>query len=63
MEHLVGEKATKQIIVSEEFDVPKEKPDPKKILDTKAEVVITDKRLVANKVIIDGEVRGSRFSM
>jgi LysM repeat protein len=57
VEHLVGEKATKQIIVSEEFDVPKEKPDPKKILDTKAEVVITDKRLVANKVIIDGEVR------
>ncbi len=57
VEHLVGEKATKQVIVSEEFDVPEEKPDPEKILDTKAEVVITDKRLVANKVIIDGEVR------
>jgi LysM repeat protein len=57
VEHLVGEKATKQVIVSEEFDVPEAKPDPEKILDTRAEVVITDKRLVANKVIIDGEVR------
>ena len=56
VEHLVGEKATKQIIVSEEFDVPR-KSRILKILDTKAEVVITDKRLVANKVIIDGEVR------
>lgn len=57
VEHLIGEKATKQIIVSEVFDVPEAKPDPKKILDTKAEVEITEKRLIANKVIIDGEVR------
>jgi nucleoid-associated protein YgaU len=57
VQHMIGEKETKQVIVSEEFDVPEEKPDVEKILNTKAEAVITDKRLVANKVIIDGEVR------
>ncbi len=57
VEHLIGERVTKQIIVSDVFDVPEEKPDPEKILATKAEVEITDKRLIANKVIIDGEVK------
>lgn len=57
VEHMIGDKETKQIIVSDVFDVPEEKPDVEKILDTKAEAVITDKRLVANKVIVDGEVR------
>jgi LysM repeat protein len=57
VEHLVGEKATKQIIVSEQFDVPEEKPDAERILNTEAEVVITDKRVIANKVIVEGEVR------
>jgi hypothetical protein len=57
VEHMIGEKETKQVIVSDVFEVPEEKPDVEKILKTKAEAVITDKRLVANKVIVDGEVR------
>ncbi|MDD2553309.1 MAG: DUF3794 domain-containing protein [Desulfotomaculaceae bacterium] len=57
VEHLVGEKETKQIIVSDRFDVPEEKPDAERILNTEAKVVITDKRIISNKVIVDGEVR------
>ncbi|MFX4262877.1 DUF3794 and LysM peptidoglycan-binding domain-containing protein [Pelotomaculum propionicicum] len=57
VEHLVGERETKQIIVSDQFDVPEEKPDAERILNTEAEVVITDKRIIANKVIVEGEVR------
>lgn len=56
VEHMVGEKVTKQIIVSDQFTVPDEKPDVKKVIDTRAEVEITDKRIIANKVIIEGEV-------
>ncbi|HOV79130.1 MAG TPA: DUF3794 domain-containing protein [Bacillota bacterium] len=57
VEHLIGEKVSKQVIVSEQFTVPEEKPDVEKILDVKAEVEITDKRVIANKVIVDGEVK------
>lgn len=57
VEHMIGDKATKQVIVSDRFDVPEEKPDAEKILDTKAEVEITDKRILSGKVIVDGEVR------
>ncbi|MDD4238743.1 MAG: DUF3794 domain-containing protein [Desulfotomaculaceae bacterium] len=57
VEHLIGDKETKQIIVSDVFEVPEEKPEVEKILKVKAEAVITDKRLVSNKVIVDGEVR------
>lgn len=57
VEHMIGDKETKQIIVSDIFEVPEEKPEVEKILKSKAEAVVTDKRLVANKVIIDGEVR------
>lgn len=57
VEHLVGEKETKQIIVSEQFDVPEEKPDVERVLNTEAKAVITDKKIIANKVIIDGEVK------
>ncbi|MFA4886246.1 MAG: SPOCS domain-containing protein [Desulfotomaculaceae bacterium] len=57
VEHLIGEKATKQVIVSDRFDMPEEKPDPERILNTEAKVKITDKRVIANKVIVDGEVR------
>lgn len=57
VEHLVGEKETKQIIVSDQFDVPEEKPDAERILNAEAKVVITDKRIISNKVIVDGEVR------
>ncbi|MDF9407080.1 MAG: LysM domain protein [Pelotomaculum sp. PtaB.Bin013] len=57
VEHMIGEKETKQIIVSDTFEVPEEKPGVEKVLNTKAEVEITDKRVLAGKVIVDGEVR------
>lgn len=56
VEHMVGDKVTKQVIVSDVFDVPEEKPDVEKILNTKAEAEIIDKRVLAGKVIVDGEV-------
>ncbi|MEG3072421.1 MAG: DUF3794 domain-containing protein [Candidatus Syntrophopropionicum ammoniitolerans] len=56
VEHLIGEKATKQIIVSDEFNVPEEKPDVEKILRTDAKVVIKERKIIANKVIVDGIV-------
>lgn len=57
VEHLVGEKAVKQIIVSETFEVPEEKPDVEKIIKVDAKAEVTETRLIANKVIVDGEVR------
>ncbi|KUK83676.1 MAG: Uncharacterized protein XD97_0128, partial [Pelotomaculum thermopropionicum] len=57
VEHMIGDMTTKQVIVSDRFDVPEEKPDAEKILDAKAEVEITNKKVLAGKVIVDGEVR------
>jgi len=57
VEHMVGEKTTKQVIVSDVFEVPEEKPDVEKVLDTKAECEITDKRVLTGKIIVDGEVK------
>ncbi|MCG9968969.1 DUF3794 domain-containing protein [Pelotomaculum terephthalicicum JT] len=56
VEHMIGDKETKQVIISDAFEVPEEKPDVEKILNIKAEVEITDKRVLAGKVIVDGEV-------
>jgi LysM repeat protein len=56
VEHVIGS-GTKQVVVSEEFDIPDEKPDVEKILNVDAEATITGKRIVKNKVIVDGEVR------
>lgn len=56
VEHVIGA-GTKQVIISEEFSVPDEKPDVAEILKEDAEAVITGKRVVKNKVIVDGEVR------
>ncbi len=47
---------SKQVIVSDEFDEPDEKPEPIKILDVDSTVEITDTRIVSNKVIVDGEL-------
>jgi LysM repeat protein len=57
VEHMIGDMTTKQVIVSDQFDVPEEKPDAEKILNAKAEVEITDKKVLAGKVIVDGEVK------
>lgn len=52
---LVG-RETSQVIVSEQFDNPPEKPEPEKILDVDATATVTDARIVADKVIVDGEL-------
>ncbi len=49
-------RGTSQVIVSGDFDEPYEKPEPEKILDVDSTVTITETRLVANKVIVDGEL-------
>lgn len=49
-------RGTSQVIVSDNFDEPMEKPEPKKILDVDSTVTITETRIVANKVIVDGEL-------
>ncbi|MDD4169508.1 MAG: DUF3794 domain-containing protein [Desulfotomaculaceae bacterium] len=56
IEHMVGDKVTKQVIVSDVYEVPEEKPEVEKILETDADAEITDKRVLAGKVIVDGEV-------
>ncbi|NHM26630.1 DUF3794 domain-containing protein [Desulfofundulus sp. TPOSR] len=53
--HVVGS-GTRQVIVSEEFNVPDEKPPVEKILEVDATAEITDKKIIKNKVIIDGTV-------
>jgi len=45
-----------QVIVSDEFDEPDEKPEPAKILDVDSTATVKDARIVADKVIIDGEL-------
>lgn len=55
IDDVVG-RETSQVIVSDEFDNPPEKPEPQKILDVDSTVTITDTRIVADKVIVDGEV-------
>ncbi len=52
---LVGRETT-QVIVSDQFDNPPEKPEPEKILDVDAKARVIEARIVSNKVIIDGEV-------
>jgi LysM repeat protein len=57
VEHMVGDKTTKQIIVSDVFEEPDEKPEVAKVLKAEATAEVTDTRLIDNKVIVDGEVR------
>lgn len=44
----------RQVMISDEFDVPEEKPEVEKVLDTDVKVEITDTRVLKNKVIVDG---------
>ncbi|MEW6425351.1 MAG: SPOCS domain-containing protein [Bacillota bacterium] len=53
--HVVASK-TKQVVVSDDFDVPEEKPSVDKILDVMVSAEITNKRVLKNKVIVDGKV-------
>jgi len=55
IDDVVGRESS-QVIVSEDFEEPDEKPEPAKILDVDSEATVTDARIVADKVIIDGEL-------
>lgn len=55
IDDVVG-RETAQAIISDEFDNPSEKPVPEKILDVDSNITITEARIVADKVIVDGEV-------
>jgi len=56
VENIIGE-ATKQVVIEEKFRKPLEKPDVDKILSVDAEVEITETRLVADKVLVEGELK------
>ena len=55
VDHVVGSKS-RQVIISDVFEVPEEKPPVEKILDVDAKVEITETRVLKNKVIFDGTV-------
>jgi len=53
--HVVA-RESKQVIVSDDFDTPQDKPAVEKILDVDAAVEITGKRLLKDKAIVDGVI-------
>jgi len=53
--HMIQDE-TKQVIVSDDFFVPEEKPAIEKILDTKVSAEITNTKVLKNKVVVDGNV-------
>ncbi len=53
VDNLVGT-GRRQVIISDEFDVPQEKPPVEKILDTDVKVEVTGTRVIRNKVIVNG---------
>ncbi|WP_066634270.1 DUF3794 and LysM peptidoglycan-binding domain-containing protein [Desulfolucanica intricata] len=55
VEHLIAN-AKKQIIVSESFKIPREKPDVQEVIDIDTEVTILNKKIIKDKVVFDGEV-------
>ncbi|MHB8917265.1 MAG: DUF3794 domain-containing protein, partial [Desulfocucumaceae bacterium] len=53
VDNLVGSNK-RQVLISDEFDVPEEKPPVEKILDTDVKVEVTNTKVLRNKVIVDG---------
>ncbi|MFZ5650608.1 MAG: SPOCS domain-containing protein [Bacillota bacterium] len=53
VEQLVGSNR-RQVMISDEFDVPDQKPPVEKVLDTDVKVEVTDTKVLKNKVIVDG---------
>ncbi len=45
----------RQVLIQEEFDVPREKPPAEKILDVDVKVDVIDTKVLRNKVIFDGK--------
>ncbi len=56
IDHVVASK-TKQVVASDVFHVPEEKPSAEKILDTITTAEVTNIRVLKNKVIVDGNVK------
>lgn len=54
LENVVGSN-TRQVLISQKFDVPQQKPAVEKILDSDVDVTITATRVLRNKVIFDGQ--------
>jgi len=44
----------RQVMISDEFDVPDEKPPVEKVLDADVKVEVTNTRVLKNKVIVEG---------
>lgn len=55
VEEVIAE-GTAQVIAAGKFKVPPEKPPVEKVLDVDAAVTITDKKLIKDKVIVEGYV-------
>lgn len=53
VDHVAGT-GRRQVMISDEFIVPNEKPPVEKILDTDVRVEVTDTRVLRNKIIFDG---------
>ncbi|MFZ5646203.1 MAG: SPOCS domain-containing protein [Bacillota bacterium] len=53
VDQLVGSNR-RQVMISDEFDVPEQKPPVEKVLDADVKVEITNTKVLKNKVIVDG---------
>lgn len=53
VQHVIGENES-EVIVSDRFKVPLAKPDIDKILDLDAKITISKKRVIKDKVLVDG---------
>lgn len=56
VEHMVGERVTKQVIVGDVFYMPENKPAIERVLKAKARADLIDKRVLSGKVVVDGEI-------
>lgn len=55
LEEVIAE-GSAQAMVSGKFRVPHEKPPVEKVLDVDAEITITEKKVIENKVIVEGDI-------
>lgn len=55
LEEIVAE-GSNDVMVSGKFRVPPEKPPVEKVMDVDASVAITDKKVIENKVIVEGDI-------
>lgn len=55
LEHVVGSR-TKQVLIDQEFELPRDNPDIEKVYRCMCDAEITSTKVIKNKVIIEGEV-------